>query len=331
MEDIRNDGTAPHDPYLERRRQRVRATSEPLAVALGSGSLRGLSHIGVLKVLEELDIRPSLITGTSMGAIVGSLWAAGMDSDELITTVRSFADTDLNGFDMHMDTGPTGLIDGRRTFAWLDDYLPATFDELAHPFACVIADLATGERIVCSEGAVREAVRVSASLPVVFEPTYRDGHALADGGLVEPVPVDAAHELGARDVIAIPLNKVYRQPILDGHAGSGTEGTVDLPAVLQQASTASINVLGIALAREECSRANVVIMPDTAEFGRWDIARADEIVERGYLAAWDQLDMLMPYSHLQTNWFAERGLLPRLEAAVAPAHRTMGSILLGTS
>jgi NTE family protein len=330
MSDLRNSVTALDDPLLERRRLRYRNAFAPLAIALGSGSLRGLSHIGVLKVLEELDIRPSLVTGTSMGAIIGSLWAAGMTSVELVSTVRSFTGVDLGGFDVQGDHGLTGLVDGERAFAWLDDYLPATFEQLAHPFACVIADLATGERIVCSEGDVREAVRISASLPVAFEPTYQNGHALVDGGLVEPVPVDAAHELGAKSVIAIPLNKVYRQPIFDDRANAGSREDIDLSAVLQQVSTASINVLGIALAREECGRADVVITPDTTEFGRWDLAQADRIVERGRQAAWNRLDALMPYSHLPTEWFVKQGLLPRLKAAVAPPHRSLQNIFLGS-
>lgn len=176
-----------------------------IGIALGSGSARGWSHIGVLRALLKNGIEPDIIAGTSIGALVGACYAADkLDELESWVTglgwrdVVSLLDVKLNG----------GLIEGRKVFQFFEQHMQGlTFDQLRKPFAAVATDLQTGREIWLQHGHLAEAVRASISIPGLFTP-YRaqSGRYIVDGGLVNPVPVTLCRALGADLVIAVNLN-----------------------------------------------------------------------------------------------------------------------------
>jgi NTE family protein len=184
-----------------------RADRRPLpriGVALGSGSARGWSHIGVLRVLEGAGISPHIVCGTSIGALVGAAYAAG-ELERLEAWVRSLTRQVVVGL-LDLKLG-AGLIEGAK----LLDFLRANFADhgiarLPKAYAAVATELATGREVWLREGSVIDAVRASIALPGVLTPAERDGRLLVDGGLVNPVPVSLCRALGADIVIAVDLN-----------------------------------------------------------------------------------------------------------------------------
>jgi NTE family protein len=177
--------------------------SMKIGYALGGGAARGLSHIGVLKVLEEHGIFPDIVTGTSMGALVGALYAGGIK----ITDIEQFAlRLDFKRLMLLADmTLPIhGLIGGKRVISLLKSIIgDLTFSQLKYDFACVATDIKTGEQVVLREGSLIEAVRASISLPGIFTPVRINGRYLVDGGLINEVPVSVCREMGAGYVIGV--------------------------------------------------------------------------------------------------------------------------------
>jgi len=182
-----------------------------VGLVLSGGGARGFAHIGVLRVLEREGARFDVIAGTSMGAIIGALYAAGRRADEIhelaaTTTWRDVVDLSLG----------TGVFKGERLHAFLQEHLPATFEELEAPFAAVTTDIESGEEVVHTEGDLISAVRASASFPGAFDPVHLDGRTLSDGGIVNNLPVAAALLLGANRTIASdvtpPRQSVYETP-----------------------------------------------------------------------------------------------------------------------
>ena len=221
---------AAQDPAAE-------AAARPrVGLVLSGGGARGLAHVGVLKVLEEQRVPIDAIAGTSMGAVIGGLYASGMTSAEIEALVRTlnwnsaFRDrpprSDLNfrrkqddreylvRFPLGVKSGdfrvPRGLIQGQRltqilrretvAVAGIDD-----FDRLPTRFRAIATDLETGERKVLARGDLAEALRASLSAPGVFAPVELEGRLLVDGGLVENLPVDIAKEMGVDVVIAVDV------------------------------------------------------------------------------------------------------------------------------
>jgi NTE family protein len=215
----------------------VDAPARPrVGLALGGGSARGLAHIGVLQVLEEHGVPIDFVAGTSMGSIVGALYASGRSSAEVEAVARAIewtavfsgrADRRLEPVSWRVDDVPSvlslGVAKGRllaptaafsdyRVSRVLTTYLAAPgmraggdFDRLPVPFRAVATDLGNGERVVLGRGDLVRAVRASMSLPVIFPPTEIDGRQLVDGGLVDNVPASVARALGADVVIAVDV------------------------------------------------------------------------------------------------------------------------------
>src|SRR3990167_4084624 len=176
-----------------------------LGVALGSGSARGWSHIGVLRALQRYGIEPDIVTGTSIGALVGACYAGGT-LDELESWVSSLGWRDVVSL-LDLKLGG-GLIEGRKVFQFFEQHMAGlAFEQLQKPFAAVATDLETGREIWLQHGHLAEAVRASLSIPGLFRP-YRSqaGRILVDGGLVNPVPVTLCRAMGADLVIAVNLN-----------------------------------------------------------------------------------------------------------------------------
>ncbi len=174
-----------------------------IGVALGGGGARGLAHIGVLKYLIEHKYEIAWITGTSMGAIIGGLFAAGVDIGEIEKlAIEMDRETVTKLF---FPTFPrTGFIDGNRIVHFLESIMGRPhFEDLDIPFGCVSTDIKLTDEVNHTKGDVVEALRASMSIPVVFTPIYHQEKILVDGGLTNPVPVQLCRELGATEVIAV--------------------------------------------------------------------------------------------------------------------------------
>ena len=174
-----------------------------IALALGSGSAKGLAHIGVFQVLEENGIPVAGVAGTSAGAFIGALWAAGLtgrDMEEIALGIhwKSIAR-------LLLPTLPrSGFVDGRRIQEFLRTFIHVeAVEELGHPFACVATELRTGQEVIFDHGNVVEAVRASISIPGIFVPVRYEDRFLVDGGLVNPVPTSVARRWESAGVVAV--------------------------------------------------------------------------------------------------------------------------------
>ena len=176
-----------------------------IGLALGSGSARGLAHLGVIRAIEDAGIEVEFIAGTSMGALIGAIHAAGK-LDELEATFRTFDWRKTASF-FDVVLPKSGLLDGASISALARAHIHAdSIETLPKLFAAVATDIVSGEEIVIRSGDVIEAVRASISVPGIFTPVRSNGRILVDGGLTNPVPVSVARAMGADFVIAVDLN-----------------------------------------------------------------------------------------------------------------------------
>ncbi len=176
-----------------------------IGLALGSGSARGLAHIGVIRAIEEAGIRIDAVAGTSIGALIGAAYAAGR-LDELERDFRSI-DRKRIGTLLDPVLPWSGFIDGKKIAEFVRAHVSlAAVEELPIPFCAVATELSSGKETVICEGDLIDAVRASISVPGIFSPVRWKGRILVDGGLVNPVPVSAVRALGADIVIAVDLN-----------------------------------------------------------------------------------------------------------------------------
>ncbi|WP_370564142.1 patatin-like phospholipase family protein [Luteimonas salinilitoris] len=238
-----------------------------IGLALGGGAAKGFAHIGVIKMLEANGIEPAVVAGTSAGSVVGALYASGMDAFAL--QERAVALDEAKIRDVRLFSG--GLVQGQK----LQDYVNAQVDSrpierLKLPFAAVSARLDSGERVVFTRGNTGQAVRASSSVPGVFEPARIGGHSYVDGGVVSPVPVDAARQLGADLVIAVDIST----------KASGT-APEDMLGIVNQ----SIAIMGRGVGAQELGRADVVIRPEINDIGPADFARRSAAILQGERAA----------------------------------------------
>lgn len=178
-----------------------------IGLALGSGSSRGWAHIGIIKALAEIGVRPDIVCGCSIGSIVGAAYAAG-NLDRLEGWVRSLSKRDVVGF-FELSLTLNGFVDAKRLQDFLGEYVCAgerIIEDLDVSFASVSTDLTTGREIWFSDGPVLNAIVASIALPGLFAPVRSRGRWLVDGGLVNPVPVSVCNALGADLVIGVNLN-----------------------------------------------------------------------------------------------------------------------------
>lgn len=179
-----------------------------IGLALGSGGAKGLAHIGIIKALERGGIPIDCIAGSSIGALIGGFYAAGLDIKE----IESIA-LNTNWRTMFSMVDPRlkqGLIGGKKVDFFIQSHIgKKKFEDCRIPFAAIATDLRTGERIVFTEGEMAPAIRASISIPMVFKPVEMGKKVLADGGLSNPVPVETVRNMGSDVVIAINLDKHY--------------------------------------------------------------------------------------------------------------------------
>lgn len=265
-------------------------------LALGSGGARGLAHIGVLRALEADGLVPDVITGTSMGAIVGAFYAAGVPFDEM---EHLAATTDIRSFVEWKETllGSGEILSSRKLEELLREYLPPRFEDLRLPFGCVATDLTHGRRVRITTGDLATAVLASATIPSVFHHVCIDDMQLVDGSVTEPVPVRFAERLGAETVVAVDVSGTGTMPLPERGASEGTHPLREMGrALLEGASrprgTTPIDVLITTqevlerqIAAPALERASVVISPDVHEVQGLAFADIGDIIAAGERAA----------------------------------------------
>jgi len=195
--------------------------NQPVGLALGSGAARGLAHIGVLKYLEENSIDVGWIAGSSIGALVGAAYAAGISSHEMTQIIEH-----LDWKFMVKHFSPTfatrGMVSGHSLTSFFHSLFgDVKIEDLKIPFRTIATDIHTGERVVISKGSLVDAVRASISIPVVFQPINIAQHALVDGGLVDPVPVEIVRQMGATIVIAVSVSRIPENPGMKSESKQG--------------------------------------------------------------------------------------------------------------
>ena len=303
-------------------RSEARGDRPRIGLVLGGGGARGAAHIGVLKELERLRIPVDVITGTSMGAIVGGLYASGMTAAELEELVGSLdwlgalADRpereDLSfrrkqddaEYPIDIELGvrgtdlvlPRGVIQGQKLDLLLRELTIKTshiedFDDLPVPFRAIASDIGRGEAYVIGSGDLARAIRASMSVPGVFAPVRIDGRLLVDGGIVGNLPVDVIKELGVDIVIAVDVEfPLY--------------GEDELGSVL----TISEQMLTILIRKETLRQIDrldahdVLIRPELGTFGSTDFGNILETIEPGERAARAQAQKLKDFSLEQADY-----------------------------
>lgn len=193
-----------------------------IGLALGGGAARGIAHIGVLQVLEANGIRPDCIAGTSIGSLVGGMYAAGISPTRMqvlaenlrwrsLASVNipsiSLANLSLSGGNIPFLEGATGLFDLHKIVVWIESVLgrAVTFEELQIPFAAMATDLVNGTSVALNEGPIATAIHASCAVPMIFTPVHRGERMLVDGGVSQNLPAAAVRVMGADYVIAIDL------------------------------------------------------------------------------------------------------------------------------
>lgn len=290
-----------------------------VCLVLSGGGALGIAHVGVLEVLEEMRVPVDCVAGTSMGAIVGGLYAAGYSTAELrdlalktdwqsliedtpdrrrIPYRRKVDDlTYLTRWELGFSGGklrmPSGLIAGHRLGTLLqvlalraadtDD-----FDRLPLPFRAVAADIGTGETVVLRSGNLARALRASMAVPGLFSPVEVNGRLLVDGGVVANLPVDAARSMGAEVIIAVDL----------GEPLTAQERPDSIASILSRTSTflTRLNV------EQVLPSVNVLIRPDLGGHGLLSFSAAGEILPRGQAAAREQAAALAPLAVDDAAW-----------------------------
>ncbi|RKG52703.1 patatin-like phospholipase family protein [Acinetobacter cumulans] len=244
-----------------------------VALVLGSGGARGYAHIGVIQVLEQHGIRPDFIVGTSAGSIVGSIYASGKSADELRDIALNMKPADVR--EIRLDK--KGVLDGKKVEDYVNtqvDHVP--LEKLKIPMYVVATELQEGHKVVFNAGNTGQAVRASVSIPSMFIPAVIQKQEYVDGGLVSPVPVDTARELGADIIIAVDI---LAKPI-------HTE-TSNVWGLFNQ----NINIMQFYLAKEEMKRADVVIQPDLREKAHiFDVKGREATMQAGVEAADEKLN-----------------------------------------
>lgn len=187
-----------------------------VGIALGGGGARGFAHIGVLKVLEREGIFPRLVAGTSMGGVIGAMYAAGLSAAQMeaeaIKATRRRADM-IRIIDVNLSQ--TGLVRGARIYDYIADVigLETKFSDLRRPLSMVAVDLNTGREVVLNSGRVADAVRATISVPGVFKPVEIGSLRLVDGGMLNNLPVDVVRTMGADVVIAVDVLPSFTQNV----------------------------------------------------------------------------------------------------------------------
>ena len=258
--------TAPKPPPATQPAAAVLKTPK-LGLALGGGAARGFAHIGVIQVLEEAGIAIDLVAGTSAGSLVAALYASGRNGQEMAVLALAMDESQISDWAF-----PTrGLIRGEALARYVREHTGArTIEQMKLPLGIVVTDLDTGAPILFQRGDTGQAVRASSAVPAVFQPVRINGREYVDGGLVSPVPVRFARQMGAEVVLAVDIS-------------SPPDGSPTGDALRMLLQTFAI--MGRSISHFELRDADVVLRPSLVGVGSADFAARKRAIQAGRDAA----------------------------------------------
>ncbi|WP_290587242.1 patatin-like phospholipase family protein [Alicyclobacillus sp.] len=246
-----------------------------VGLALGSGGAKGYAHIGVLRALEEHGVPIDVVTGSSMGSLVGALYVTGMRP----AFMRRLAASLHMRHWLDLVVPKVGLVAGEKVHDMLLLLTrQATFEDVPKPFACVATDLLHRREVVLKTGRIADAVRASISIPGVFVPVVTEDGVLVDGGVLDRVPVAVARELGADVVIGVDVGAVHRARV---------------PETVLDVVMMSIDVMQAHSLTAPDNQPDVCVEPDVADIGTSQFHRSEEAVEAGYRAALEAMPRIL--------------------------------------
>jgi NTE family protein len=258
-----------------------------VGLALSGGAARAFSHIGVLKVLEELDINITAVSGTSMGSIIGAFYCSGVTLKEMEAYIRSM---DWKSFLLfsNLSLSKTGIVNWRRVEEELKKFLKdKTFKDCSIRLYCVAVDLITGEKVVLSKGRLLDAVKASIAIPAFFSPVHMGNNILIDGGVIEPLPTDSLKKMGGVDfIIASSIkNDNTRYKLQDLEKNKTQERKNKSGLSIRNVLDISLSIMQREMTRHYLDIADIVIEPEVGDFGFFDLTHGGAIVRRGVVAA----------------------------------------------
>ncbi len=302
---------------FSRRKEAVQTVK--VGLALGGGGARGLAHLGVLNTLEENSIPVDMVAGTSMGAIIGAMYAQNPDARAVIDRFRSYlgkSDYEVLGLEDIVPTEEESMpmlqrfartiakrihisSIGSRSSLLKPDVLDNAIchliddghiEDAAIPFGAVVTDLNSGEALLLQKGDIRRAVRWSALIPAFLPPETNEGRLIADGAVTTPVPVDLTRAMGADVVIAVSVNPTVMTPLEDQ----------SIISIMQRCDL----IRGVHMSRLQLERADVVIHPDTAD-SHWSLfLECDRFIDAGGREANARVPEIHRLLKKRTSWLS---------------------------
>ena len=238
-----------------------------VALVLGGGAARGFAHVGVIRALEQEKIPVDLVVGTSVGSLIGAIYASDRNSFELEWTAFTLTRDDLFDYGLFNALTGMGIAKGEKLEGFVRSKVPvANIEELKIPFAAVAADLNRGSLVVLDSGPVARAVRASSAIPGIFQPVEHQGKLLVDGGIIDNVPVSVARQKGADIVIAVDIGKQVSNFNVN-----------DIIDVMFQA----ITIMGAENAKVKKGAADVLIAPNVGDLGMLDFTQKKRCMQAG--------------------------------------------------
>ena len=261
-----------------------------VGVALSGGGMKGVAHIGVLRVLEEYNIPIDLISGTSAVAIIGALYSAEPNAKKLEKEILS---QDLNDL-IDYTISSHGFVKGKKIEDFLSKRLHnIQFKDLKIPLFITACDLQNNQEIIFSKGSVVKAIRASISVPGIFIPVENHHRILVDGGVMDPVPTEILRKMGAEIIIAVNVNSIKTKKTKSNEKATIESPDRQLPSALN-AATRAIEIMGAEVAKTDITvdKADLVINIDLEGISLLDSKRTKYAIEKGKRATKNNLNKI---------------------------------------
>lgn len=238
---------------------------QTIGLALGGGAVLGAAHIGAMRAIKELDLEVEAIAGTSIGAMIGALYACGNDFSLIEDIAMDLTWTDITGFSFSR----FGLFSNDKIREFLAEKVGegATFEDVSMPLSIVATNITTGEKVVLQSGNLADAVMASTCLPGIYKPVEINGELLVDGGIVENVPISPLQKMGSSPIVAIDLN---------------ASQTYERPGNMIDVLVNSFHFMMKTAAKEQTRDADILIQPDLSEFNYVDSSQTQDLIKTGY-------------------------------------------------
>ncbi len=258
-------------------------TRKKVGLALGGGGARGFAHIGIIKALNDLGIPIDFIAGTSMGAIIGGLYALTESVESIESKIKGLEGKNLKLVNAIAGKSAKPIAKNQSMLKTIDEFFgDAKFEDCPVPFKAVATDLKTGDEMSLDQGLMAPAVKASAAIPMIFQPVEIDGKLLVDGGLARPIPADVVKQMGADVVIAVDVSAKWVDISADLTKGIGWQGFYSvlsnmLAAMNQQISKEILK-----------NNADITLRPAVTGYDWLRFGNPEDIIASGYREAYSQ-------------------------------------------